>query len=138
LIKTQVILFHFQEFYFQEPKILAKTSRSEVLSFQVPPIVPSFNNCSIIQINYILKVTFQKNGSKIMIFKVKVYAQGFVNNSVTFGFPILIGTYPINNQTINPLACPAAPSDCIESPHPTIPSAEICKKFYFICMSSNF
>uniref|UniRef100_A0A914C3F0 Arrestin C-terminal-like domain-containing protein n=1 Tax=Acrobeloides nanus TaxID=290746 RepID=A0A914C3F0_9BILA len=94
-----------------EPKIPAKTTGSEIVSVQVPSIVPSFNNCSIIQVNYILKI--------------KVDAHGFVNNSITFDFPILIGTYPIVKQHINPPAYPMPPSDYIAPPQPTAPPAEI-------------
>jgi hypothetical protein len=61
-----------------------------------------------------------------LIFKVKVDAHGFVNNSITFDFPILIGTYPIVKH-INPPAYPMPPSDYI-APQSTAPPAEICKE----------
>ena len=56
-------------------------------------------------------------------------AHGFVNNSITFDFPILIGTYPIVKQYITPPAYPMPPSGYIAPPQPTAPPAEICKKF---------
>uniref|UniRef100_A0A914ELG0 Arrestin C-terminal-like domain-containing protein n=1 Tax=Acrobeloides nanus TaxID=290746 RepID=A0A914ELG0_9BILA len=94
-----------------DSKIEAKSSGSEILSLKVPPVVPSFNNCSIIQVNYMLKI--------------KVDAHGFMNNTMSFDFPILIGTYPIVPRAIEPPAYPMAPPDYVAPPQPTAPPMEI-------------
>uniref|UniRef100_A0A914DQK0 Arrestin C-terminal-like domain-containing protein n=1 Tax=Acrobeloides nanus TaxID=290746 RepID=A0A914DQK0_9BILA len=92
-------------------KIQAKTSGSEILSLKVPPIVPSFHNCSIIQVDYILKVN--------------VDAHGFMNNTMSFNLPILIGTYPIIPRAIESPAYPMAPPDYVAPPQSTVPPEAI-------------
>ena len=55
-------------------------------------------------------------------------AHGFMNNTMSFNLPILIGTYPIMPRVIEPPVYPMAPPDYIAPPQPTAPPMEICKR----------
>uniref|UniRef100_A0A914CBH3 Arrestin C-terminal-like domain-containing protein n=1 Tax=Acrobeloides nanus TaxID=290746 RepID=A0A914CBH3_9BILA len=95
----------------KEVVIQGKQTLTEQISLQVPPVVPSFNNCRIIQVDY--------------QFKVEIEAHGFLNNSLKIEIPILIGTYPLNNIPIDTLTDPSRAPDHLTPPQPTAPPMEM-------------
>ncbi|CAD5215180.1 unnamed protein product [Bursaphelenchus okinawaensis] len=66
--------------YVEEYKIPKKSSGSYKRMLAIPPVVPSFNVCDIIQVGY--------------YFKIKIVAIGKISNTVSDEVPVLIGTVP--------------------------------------------
>uniref|UniRef100_A0A914CUN0 Arrestin C-terminal-like domain-containing protein n=1 Tax=Acrobeloides nanus TaxID=290746 RepID=A0A914CUN0_9BILA len=95
----------------KEVVIRGEQTLTEQISLQVPPVVPSFNNCRIIQVDY--------------QFKVEIEAQGSINNSLKIEIPILIGTYPLNNIPIDTLTNPTRAPNRLTPAQPTAPPMEI-------------
>uniref|UniRef100_A0A0N5BSP6 Arrestin_C domain-containing protein n=1 Tax=Strongyloides papillosus TaxID=174720 RepID=A0A0N5BSP6_STREA len=67
----------------EEVDVLPHTEHKFIKSLPIPPITPSFNTCSCIQVNYYVKVKLSSSNKFL--------------NSIAADVPILIGTEPIRN-----------------------------------------
>ncbi|CAJ0597257.1 unnamed protein product [Cylicocyclus nassatus] len=79
---------------------------------QVPPTVPSFNMCPIISVEYYLEVKFETSGA--------------LNSGIESTYPIVLGTVPVQAQTVvvtQPTAPPFMEFPSSSAVSPAIPSA---------------
>ncbi|KAH7704203.1 Protein ARRD-7 [Aphelenchoides avenae] len=74
----------------------------------IPAIVPSFNICPIVQVDYFLQI--------------KICAKGLMGNDICGTIPILVGTVPVRVPVHSPAAAPAYPA-AGGGLYPSVPAA---------------
>ncbi|KAI1696072.1 arrestin domain-containing protein 17 [Ditylenchus destructor] len=92
--------------YNEEFKVCSQKTGTYQRLLAIPPIVPSFNICPIIQVDY--------------QFKIKIVAKGTISNTVSGTLPVLIGTIPVRQQA-PPQQAQVPSQDYLEPPPPTAP-----------------
>ncbi|KAJ1348300.1 hypothetical protein KIN20_003571 [Parelaphostrongylus tenuis] len=108
----------------QDICIEKKSEGSVQLYLQVPPAVPTFSNCAIISVEYVVEVKFRTMSS--------------FNKDIETCFSITVGTIPVNNTSYFAQAtapnldipstssvAPTAPPIEISSPYPTQDGATV-------------
>ncbi|KAI6215068.1 hypothetical protein M3Y94_00341600 [Aphelenchoides besseyi] len=98
--ESRIVFEHLEDF-----KVAKLSSATYQRSFTIPPVVPSFNICPIIQVGYYLKV--------------KIVAKNYVKNKVGCEIPILLGTIPISNTSTTQTN--EQPSGLLVPPMPSAP-----------------